>query len=156
MAFISKLKNMKKELRAILVYGDTQTLELMQACLLSFCNPYQLKLIGDSCKTKIKFGFAGLDGCQYLFYLISILCICNGLAILYTILINNLEWRLRLFRIYWAQCIAIGTLIYVCKVYMPTQYYLSYLIQFIFACYTLWKLNKEYIFSFIKRGKDGR
>ena len=140
-----------RELRDLIIFGDTQTLELMQGCLLAFLNTYQLKILGDSCSTKIRFGFDALNGCQYAFYILAVFSVFTGLGILYSSMTNNLDWRLRLFRIYWALCISIASLIFVCNVQMPSQYYINYLIQFVFAFYTLLKLSHEHISIFARR-----
>jgi len=141
-----------KELKDLIIFSDTQTLELMQACLLAFLNTYQLKILGDSCSTKIRFGFEGLKGCQYAFYILAAFSLITGIGILYSCLINKLDWRLKLFRIYWALCISIASLIFVCNVHMPSQYYINYLIQFVFASYTLWKLSREHISILVRQG----
>ena len=156
MDFISKLKKIWKELKGIAIYGDTQSLELMQGVLLAFSNSYQLKIIADSCGTKIKFGNPDIQGCQHIFLILAAVCCITGIGILYTALVNKLSWRVKFFRLYWGLCVSIASLIYVCEVYMPAQYYLSYLIQFIFASYTLWKLNKEYIVICIRRASHGK
>ncbi len=126
-----KLQKKKKRLKSLLVYSDIDTLELYQASIMLFVNPFHLIPLSKIYKEGMYIEVMGF------------LSILIGLITVYMSLLGSIKSRVFAAKLHWIFCVVVVGLLYQYYAMISPGIISFYILQLCFSLFCVWRLTRE-------------